>query len=58
MQANGQKGVRASLDNFERNIGCLWTPKIFKGKKITSSFNKEALTKCKSFSDLFLLSHN
>ena len=44
-QAFSKKGV---LDGFERNIGRLWTPKILKGKKITSVFNQEALTLCQS----------
>ena len=47
-QAFSQKGVRASLDCFGQNIGGLWTPKILKGKKITSVFNEEALTKASS----------
>ena len=47
-QAFSQKGVRASLDGFGRNIGHLWKPKILKGKKITSVFNEEALTKASS----------
>ena len=55
-QAFSQKGVRASLDGFGRNIGRLWTPKILKGKKITSVFNEKALTKASS--TFRLLSHN
>ena len=47
-QAFSQKGVRASLDGFGRNIGRLWKPKILKGKKITSVFNEKALTKASS----------
>ena len=47
-QAFSQKGVRASLDGFGPNIGRLRTPKILKGKKITSVFNEEALTKASS----------
>ena len=47
-QAFSQKGVRASLDSFGQNIGRHWTPKILKGKKITSVFNEEALTKASS----------
>ena len=50
-QAFSQKDVRASLDGFGRNIGRLWTPKILKGKKITSVFNERSFDK--SFFDFF-----
>ena len=43
-----RKTSRHSLDGFEQNIGPLWTSKILKGKKITSTLNKEALTFCQS----------
>ena len=41
------KGVRASLDGFERNIGCPWTRKRI--TYVTSVFNKEDLTKWADF---------